>query len=189
MSDKVYCYPNSEVLVNKLNIRDIDRLHEAERRLTMLRLDDLLNNSIKGNFDLKHLQSIHKYLFQDVYEWAGKIRTVDIAKSNMFCKVQFINTQANEIFSNLKSDNFLNGMSREEFVEKSAYYFSEINALHPFREGNGRAQREYIRELALYQGYSVYFDDIGENEMLNASIASFICDYEKMERLFNKVIR
>lgn len=58
MSDKVYCYPNSDVLVNKLNIKDIDRLHEAERRITMLRLDDLLNNPIKGNFDLKHLQSI-----------------------------------------------------------------------------------------------------------------------------------
>lgn len=188
MSDKVYCYPDSEVLVNKLNIRDIDRLHEAERRLTMLRLDDLLNNPIKGNFDLKHLQSIHKYLFQDFYEWAGKIRIVDIAKSNMFCKVQFINAQANEIFCSLKSDNFLSGISREEFVKKSAYYFSEINALHPFREGNGRAQREFIRELALHQGYSVYFADIGESEMLNASITSFICDYEKMERLFDKVI-
>lgn len=189
MSDKVYCYPDSEVLVNKLNIRNIDRLHEAERRLTMLRLDDLLNNPIKGNFDLKHLQSIHKYLFQDVYEWAGKIRLVDIAKSNMFCKVQFIDAQANEIFGNLKFDNFLNGISREEFVEKSAYYFSEINALHPFREGNGRAQREFVRELALHQGYRVCFADIDENEMLNASIASFICDYEKMERLFEKVIR
>lgn len=106
MSDKVYCYPNSDVLANKLNIRDIDRLHEAERRITMLRLDDLLNNPIKGNFDLRHLQSIHEYLFQDIYEWAGKIRIVDIAKSNMFCKVQFIDTQANEIFGKLKSDNF-----------------------------------------------------------------------------------
>lgn len=188
MSDKVYCYPNSDVLVNKLNIKDIDRLHDAERRITMLRLDDLLNNPIKGNFDLKHLQSIHKYLFQDIYEWAGKIRIVDIAKSNMFCKVQFIDTQANEIFDKLKSDNFLKGISREEFVKKAAYYFSEINALHPFREGNGRTQREFIRELALHQGYSVHFADICENEMLSASIASFICDYEKMERLFDKVI-
>lgn len=82
------------------------------------------------------MQSIHKYLFQDVYEWAGKIRLVDIAKSNMFCKVQFIDAQANEIFGNLKFDNFLNGISREEFVGKSAYYFFEINALHPFRDGN-----------------------------------------------------
>lgn len=123
MSDKVYCYPNSDVLVNKLNIRDTDRLHEAERRITMLRLD-----------------------------------------------------------------NFLNGISREEFVKKAAFYFSEINALHPFREGNGRAQREFMREIALHQGYRVHFANICESEMLNASIASFICDYEKMERLFDKVI-
>ncbi len=94
MSDHIYCYPNSDVLINKLNIRDNDILSEAERRLTMLRISDLIDNPIKGEFDLKHLQTIHKYIFQDIYDWAGEIRTVDIAKQNMFCKVQYINEQA-----------------------------------------------------------------------------------------------
>jgi len=74
MSDTVYCYPNSDVLINKLNIRNLDVLYEAEKKLTMLRISDLLNQPIKGMFDLKHLQSIHNYIFQDIYDWAGKIQ-------------------------------------------------------------------------------------------------------------------
>ena len=94
MSDKIYCYPNSDVLINKLNIHDRDKLREAERKLTMLRLMDLLEKPVTGKFDFEHLRNIHKYIFQDIYSWAGKIRTVDIAKSNMFCKVPFIEMQA-----------------------------------------------------------------------------------------------
>jgi len=74
MSDTVYCYPNSDVLINKLNIRNLDVLYEAEKKLTMLRISDLLDQPIKGMFDLKHLQSIHNYIFQDIYDWAGKIQ-------------------------------------------------------------------------------------------------------------------
>ncbi|NYB75335.1 Fic family protein [Sedimentibacter hydroxybenzoicus DSM 7310] len=87
MSDQIYCYPNSGALINKLNIRDCDILSEAERKLTMLRISDLIDNPIKGEFDLKHLQTIHKYIFQDIYDWAGEIRTVDIAKQNMFLEI------------------------------------------------------------------------------------------------------
>ena len=82
MSDLIYCYPESNVLKNKLNIRDVERLRKAERILVSLRLNDLLEEPILGRFDLMHLQQIHHYLFQDIYTWAGEIRTVDIAKSN-----------------------------------------------------------------------------------------------------------
>lgn len=144
MSDRIYCYPDSDVLINKLNIHDRDKLFEVERKLTMLRLMDLLEKPITGKFDFKHLQNIHQYIFQDIYPWARKTRTVDIAKSNMFCKVQFIETQADEIFLKLQKDDFLKQLSKEKFAKKAAYYFWEINALHPFREGNGRTQRESI---------------------------------------------
>lgn len=189
MSDRIYCYTESDVLINKLNIRDLDRLSEAERKITQLRLNDLISSPIHGDFDLKHLQGIHKYLFQDIYSWAGRIRTVDIAKSNMFCKVQFIQNQADEIFRELKSDNYLADLQKEAFVQKIAYYFSEINALHPFREGNGRSQREFIRELAIQQGYTIRFVKISATEMLEASLDSFVCKYQKMEDLFEKALR
>ena len=189
MSDRIYCYPDSDVLMNKLNIHDAEKLQEAERKLTMLRLIDLLDRPVVGKFDFKHLQTIHKYIFQDIYPWAGKVRSVDIAKSNMFCKVQFIETQADEIFGKLKNDCYLEGLTKEKFAKKAAYYFSEINALHPFREGNGRTQREFIRQLAYQSGYILHFSAISEQEMVQASIDSFVCNYKKMEALFIKIIK
>lgn len=189
MADAKYCYPDSDILINKLDIRDADKLLVYERKLTMLRLLELLDRPIDGKFDLKHLQAIHKYIFQDVYEWAGKIRTVDIAKGNMFCNVKFIESQAEEIFSKLKKEDFLAGLEEDAFCIKLAYYFAEINALHPFREGNGRSQREFIRSLALKNGYSIYFDRISEEEMILASQKSFLCDYTAMEELVRKCIR
>lgn len=185
MSDHIYCYPNSDVLINKLNIRDGDILSEAERRLTMLRISDLIDNPIKGEFDLKHLQAIHKYIFQDIYDWAGEIRTVDIAKQNMFCKVQYINNQSSIIFENLKKENFLIGLKRDKIINRLSYYFSEINALHVFREGNGRSQREFIRELALFCYYRIDFRKVDKNLMLEASKDSFLCNYSRMEELFS----
>ena len=189
MSDTKYCYPDSNVLINKLDIRDLDKLHIYERKLTMLRLLELMDNPISGKFDLKHLQAIHKYIFQDIYEWAGKIRTVDIAKGNMFCNVKFIDNQAGKIFSKLKSEHYLAGLEEETFVKRLAYYFSEINALHPFREGNGRSQREFIKLLALKNGYLIHFDRISADEMISASQKSFLCDYTEMENLFKKCIQ
>jgi len=132
----------------------------------MLRLLELIDKPIRGKFDLKHLRAIHKYIFQDVYEWAGEIRKVDIAKGNMFCNVRFLSSQAAEIFGKLKEEDYLQGLEEEDFIRQMAYYFSEINALHPFREGNGRSQREFIRCLALHNGYVVNFANASKEEMI-----------------------
>lgn len=105
MADTMYCYPNSDVLINKLGIQEQEKLSVFERKLTMLRLLEIIDKPIKGNFDFAHLKAIHKYIFQDVYEWAGEVRKVDIAKGNMFCNVMFIEEQAEEIFGKLKKDN------------------------------------------------------------------------------------
>jgi cell filamentation protein len=189
MSDNKYCYPDSDVLINKLDIRDLEELHVFERKLTMLRLLELMDKPVSGKFDFKHLQAIHQYIFQDIYDWAGKVRTVDIAKGNMFCNVKFIDSQADEIFTKLKAEKYLAGLDEETFVKRLAYYFSEINALHPFREGNGRSQREFIRSLALKNGYFIYFDRVTGDEMLSASQKSFLCDYTEMEEVFRKCIQ
>ena len=160
-----------------------------EKRLTMLRILELVDKPIQGNFDLKHLQAIHKYIFQDVYEWAGKIRKVDIAKGNLFCNVKFIESQAEEIFGKLKAEEHLKGLDEGEISARLAYYFSEINALHPFREGNGRCQREFIRTVAFHAGYVINFANASREEMLRASEDSFLCDYRRMEQLFAKCVR
>lgn len=189
MSDRIYCYPDSDVLINKMGIRDMERLRQMEKRLTMLRILELVDSPIQGKFDLRHLQLIHEYIFQDVYVWAGKIRKVDIAKGNMFCNVKFIESQAEEIFGKLREENYLSGLGEEEFSVRLAYYFSEINALHPFREGNGRSQREFIRTLTLHNGYVINFAKVSREEMIKASESSFLCEYTEMEKLFSRCLR
>ena len=138
MTDDIkYCYPHSNVLINKLGIRNEEKLFQAEKKLTMLRLLELQRQPVRGNFDLPHLCWIQQYIFQDLYEWAGQIRTVEIAKGTMFCKAEFIETNANALFSKLAENDFHKEQGDETVVKRLAYYFSEINALHPFREGNG----------------------------------------------------
>lgn len=189
MPDELYCYPGSNVLKNKMGIRDMEQLHEMERKLTMLRILELLDKPVRGTFDLKHLQAVHAYIFQDVYDWAGELRKVDIAKGNMFCNAMFLSGQAEEIFGKLKAENYLHGLEEDGFAIRLAYYFSEINALHPFREGNGRSQREFIRCLALHNGYVINFVNADKDEMLEASRESFLCEYGAMERLFRKCLK
>lgn len=189
MPDELYCYPGSNVLKNKMGIRDMEQLHEMERKLTMLRILELLDKPVRGTFDLKHLQAVHAYIFQDVYDWAGELRKVDIAKGNMFCNAMFLSGQAEEIFGKLKAENYLHGLEEDGFAIRLAYYFSEINALHPFREGNGWSQREFIRCLTLHNGYVINFVNADKDEMLEASRESFLCEYGAMERLFRKCLK
>ena len=182
MSDP-YCYPNSRTLKNKLGIKDAEELLTAERRLTKYRAEELFNSPIKGAFDFQHLQNIHRYLFQDLYDWAGEIRTVDIAKGNLFCLCFAIESEAHRIFSELKSEKYLKDLNAGSFSKRLAYYLAEINALHPFREGNGRTQREFIRQLAYQNGYFLSYNNITQAEMIAASEASFKLNYEPFEKL------
>ena len=189
MADSLYCYPNSNVLKNKLGIEDLGKLQTFERKLTMLRIAELLDKPIRGHFDFDHLKSIHHFIFQDIYDWAGEVRKVDIAKAHMFCNVKFIDNEAARIFGELNDDlKLMPRLSQEEFAKKLAYYFAEINALHPFREGNGRSQREFIRQLALAHGYLIKFSLISDDEMLQASLDSFMCDYKSIEQLISKCL-
>ena len=184
-----YCYPNSHILKNKFNIKNNDELHVAERRLSKYRAEELLLNPIHGHFDFKHLQKIHAYLFQDIYDWAGEVRTVDIAKGNLFCRCFAIESEANRIFTELKSEKYLQDLNANDFVQRLTYYFAEINALHPFREGNGRTQREFIRQLAYQNNYFLSYAGITQDEMIKASIASFKLNYNPLKELILSHLR
>jgi cell filamentation protein len=189
MNDLLYCYPDSDVLKNKLGIINQEKLHEVEKKLTAIRINDLIRGPYQGRFDLDHLRGIHFCIFQDLYTWAGELRKIDIAKGNMFCRAMFLENQADVVFSAIRKDGYLENLAYDQFVKRLAYHFSEINALHPFREGNGRSQREYIRELALYNHYAIDFTNTTEKEMLDASVDAFLCKYEKMEDLLDKCLR
>ena len=178
-----YCYPNSRVLKNKLDIKDMDELQEAERRLSKYREIELLHGPIIGYFDFTHLKKIHQYLFQDIYDWAGTVRTVDIAKGNLFCRSFAIESEANRIFSKLKTEKYLKDLPINQLAECLAYYLAEINALHPFREGNGRTQREFIRQLAYQNNLFLSYAGITQKEMIVASKASFNLNYKPLQEL------
>ncbi len=93
-----YCYKGTDVLINNLNITNDKDLFEAERILVMFRTSELQDNPINGNFDFKYLKSIHKYLFQDIYRWAGDIKNCNIANQDLFCLSDYIENFAREIF-------------------------------------------------------------------------------------------
>lgn len=187
--DYVYCYPNSDVLENKLNIREQDELFEVEREITGNRIFELQDKPIKGDFDLKHLQDIHRFIFSDLYSWAGELRVVNISKGEMFHRFDYVESAANSLFDKLKKENFLMGLSTEDICKRLAYYLGEINVIHPFREGNGRTQRVFIEYLAKSAGYDVNFSDVTQDEMIEASIQAFDCEYETMEQMFARITK
>ena len=138
--DTVYCYPGTEVLINNFGEHDPKVLSQLERMCTAARIVDLLKKPVSGNFDLTHLKKIHHYIFQDIYTWAGQFRMVNISKELLFCDANFIEKELNKLFLKLKSENYLKDCTEDNIASKAAYYLGEINAIHPFREGNGRTQ-------------------------------------------------
>lgn len=187
--DSKYCYPNSNVLINHLNIRDAEKLHEAERKITLYRLTEIQASPIKGKFDFKHLQDIHRAIFQDIYPFAGRIREVAIAKSNLFCLPQFIRPMADEIFGKLHKDNCLRGLDKEVFIDRLAFYSGEINALHPFREGNGRTQRLFLQALSKAAGYQLLFAGMDQQMLLQADIEAMKGRYALLKELYREGIK
>ena len=185
--DERYCYPHSDVLMNKLGIQDAEELKKAEREITSLRLANARVYKIRGQFDLQHLKDIHKYIFQDVYDWAGEIRWVNIAKGNMFCNYPFIEANAESLFTKLKKEKYLKETPEQDMPIRLAYYLSEINVIHPFREGNGRSQRLWIEYLA--EEYSVDFSEVTAEEMIQASAEAFACQYDCMNQLFQRITK
>jgi len=189
MGDSKYCYPETDILINKLDIREHRKLFEAEKELTFIRLQELQSEPIRGNFDFAHLLTIHKYIFQDIYEWAGKIRTVEIGKGNLFCLTEYIQEFGNALFKKFFTQCYSAKDNRDRFVVMLAENYGDLNALHPFREGNGRAQREFARCLCLACGYGFDLSCTTHEEMLNASIISFDKgDNSYFEKIFSRAI-
>ena len=188
-NDNYYCYPHSNVLKNKFNIHSDEELKNIERQVTSVRAAQILRNPIKGNFDEAHLKEIHKNLFQDIYYWAGEFRKVNISKGNPFCLFEYVPEQLHNLFQELKNESYLAFLDKETLASRLAYYLGELNAIHPFREGNGRTQRLFIMELALKNGYILDLSKVKQKEMLYASIQSFDLNYGPMTKIIRDSLR
>ena len=178
-----YIDPN-DVLRNNLGIKNTPDLNKAEANLSYLRAQELETSPLPGKFDLDHLKKIHKHLFGDVYPWAGEIRQVDIGKGkDLFAHHIHIEKEAGKLFKQLADENQLRGLDAEKFSERAGHYLGEINALHPFREGNGRSQRAFIGQIAREAGYEIEWSKINREDMTRGSIESFHGNSDKLAKL------
>ena len=169
-----YVYPGTNVLRNKADIQEQAALDAFEADATAVRMLELLAQPLSGRFDFAHLCAIHRHLFQDVYEWAGDIRTVDISRdSSRFANASRIESYLGGVLTKLPAENWLRGLYPDPFVERLAHYMGEINAAHPFREGNGRTQRVFCALLAEHTGYFIDFESVDQAQMYRVMIASF----------------
>ena len=190
MSDDPYTDPTTGVLKNLLGITDAATLARVEQGATHIRLAQLRIEPIKGAFDLAHLQAMHRHIFQDVYAWAGEIRTVGIAKGQtQFAHPDHITREASKLFKQLASENHLKQMFSDPFVRRAAHYLTEINALHVFREGNGRVQRAFLEQLGREAGKPLDFSQISRDANILASSLAHHSGSAHMEPLIKSALK
>jgi len=189
MPEDPYSDPVTGVLYNKLGLGTAAGLEAAEREITHAALILLDESPVSPSYDLPHLQEIHKRIFGDIYEWAGQIRTVAIAKGAMFCLPQYIDSSAAVIFGELHDEDCLRGLRRDAFVGRLAHYLGEVNALHPFCEGNGRAQRAFFGQLARDAGFTLAWQHLDPARNVEASAAIMRGDPEPMREMLDALTR
>lgn len=177
------------VLRNRLGITDAAELARAEAELTALRLVELRSDPPSGDYDLAHLQAFHRHIFGDVYGWAGELRTVSIGKGHLFCLPQHLESFAGEVFGRLHRDGLLRGLAPDAFVTGLADLLGDINALHPFREGNGRTQRAFLTQLARDAGFVLRWTAMDPAENDEASRAAHQGDPSGLRAMLARLVQ
>ena len=171
-ADDPLCYPSTQVLINKASLSDQDDLDQFEQLMFLTRAQEMLPD---GTLDYAHYKAIHHHFFQDVYDWAGSARTVRTGKGgNWFCCPEFIKPEMQRIFTELARENHLKSTNDPaEFSRRAAYFIAEINAVHPFREGNGRCQLALLNSLLEISGFGMDENKLDPRPFMAAMIASF----------------
>ncbi|QYN41158.1 Fic family protein (plasmid) [Pseudonocardia sp. DSM 110487] len=188
MSWDPYLDLQSGVLRNRLGITDKAELAQAEAELTSYRLIELRLNPLPGCYDLVHLQGFHRYIFGDVYDWAGELRTVSIGKGQPFCLPQHLVSFAGEVFGQLAREGYLRGLGRAAFVDRLTALLADVNALHPFREGNGRTQRAFLAQLARDAGYRVRWAAMDAEVNVAAAAAAHRGDNRLLRAMLEELV-
>lgn len=182
-------YSGSNVLKNKLGIRDDGELGRAERLLVAERLAEGLPASAR-RLNVNGLRAVHRHLFQDIYPWAGQFRGYTTGRGQApFARPEFIQPALTELFDKLNGEKNLVGLERDTFANRAAHYVNEINAVHPFIEGNGRMQRVWLRNLADQAGYLLRLKVRSPEEWNEASRRGFHGDNSAVAELILKFIQ
>ena len=161
-----YFWPDSTVLKNKVGLTHAASLRSFEYEATRQRAEQLRAHPLEGRFDTAHYRAIHRHLFQDVYEWAGEYRKVEFSKgSSAFAPLKTsthtLESWGEKILGDIAAENHLKGLKKSAFVQRLTHHYGELNFWHPMREGNGRATKEFLFQLAKQAGYALEFQRVG----------------------------
>ena len=188
VAGSIYCYKDSAVLRNKLGIRDGRQLRRVETDISAARQAEMISHPLPGKFTTNHLCTIHRRLLGDVYSFAGHLRREDIAKGETrFLNHAAIRQTLTKLLDQLSGENYMAALERDALIAHSAYYMAELNYIHPFREGNGRAIREFMRLLFLRCGYQVDWGAVSVETLLQAMIDS-VYDTAALELVLDRCL-
>ena len=181
-----YCYPGTTVLKNKLHLKQQAELDSFEAEITAQRAEEALP---AGRLTYSHYRAIHRHLSQDVYDWAGKIRIVRISKGgSMFCFPESIHREMSKLFRSLAGQRHFKDTTTDEFAAKAAHFLAELNAIHPFREGNGRTQLTFLVLLAETAGHPLAMEHLDPDKVMQAMIESFGGSGEMLARILRNLL-
>ena len=188
-----YIDPETGLLRNKVGARTRMALDDAEGDLAFARLVQLMDHPPEPTGDLDELCAIHRHLFQDVYEWAGQLRTVDVRKNvegaEFFLPVSMIGRAASYAAEELRADKDLRGLERDRFIDRLAYHYEQFNYVHPFREGNGRTQRVFWGRVARDAGWQLDWRGVrGSTNDLACRAAAQQGDFGPLRDMFGEIV-
>lgn len=184
------CYEGTACLINKFNIKDENILKDLETTITFGKITQYSLNPLFNSFDVDHYKAVHKFLFGDIYEWAGEYRTVDISKKGTsFAKAECVDELMNKCFDRLNQNNCLKDLTFEDFIDGIVDFYCVTNMIHPFREGNGRTQRVFLTQLINLNRYSINFADIDTDELMIATIQSVNGVKDYLKDIFKNAVK
>ncbi|MBO4388705.1 MAG: Fic family protein [Spirochaetales bacterium] len=181
-------YPGTKCLVNFFNIRDREKLKAVESRIVPIRMAQLLAGELPVKFDFNLLREIHSALFSDIYPSAGEIRHFGASKRTSFCRPEYIQDMADNIFGKLLADRYLTDRDEESFINDLAFYMGEVQALHPFFDGNGRSARAFFYLLILNAGYDMKWYEIDPDRLLEADISAITGEYQLLIDVLSEAV-
>ena len=184
-----YVDPGTGCLRNRLGVTDPRELEVAEAARTAVVIALLSAGSLPGRYDLAHLRAFHRRIFGDIYDWAGELRTVPIAKDDsLFALPEHLEIYLTGVLDQLAGEQLLRGLARSRFLERVTHYLAELNAAHPFREGNGRTQRAFLGQLARDAGYRLAWERLDRERNIQASQASHRGDDKPLLELLDELL-
>ena len=189
-------YTVNGILKNKFGILDEEELNKVERMITSKKLVELYLNPGKQTFDVNHYLYIHKFLFSDIYDFAGKIRSENISKRIPFCLPQHIISSLNYVLKEAREE-IKNINSRDELLVFITELYSNLDVIHPFREGNGRCEREFLRQFIDHickmnnlEPFELRYDLIENREKYIDAVvkADSMLDFSELLKLFDSIL-